>query len=124
MSIYKFHNVPTEVDGHLFPSKAEAFYYCELKLELKAGEIRNLELQPRFPIVVAGHKICTYVGDFMYDRKEGNRWRTMVADVKGLPTPVYQLKAKLFRALYPGLELLEVSRAKSLRTRSGSSKRT
>ena len=44
----KYRAIAAEVDGVRFHSKAEAKRYGELKLLLRAGSIRNLELQPEF----------------------------------------------------------------------------
>ena len=44
----KFSSVKTIIDGHAFDSKKEAKYYSELKIREKAGEIKELKLQPRF----------------------------------------------------------------------------
>lgn len=93
----KFGNIRTTVDGIDFASKAEAKRYQELKLLERAGEIRELQRQPRYEIKVNGHKVCTYVGDFDYVGKSG---APTTEDVKGVATPLFKLKAKLFRALY------------------------
>lgn len=104
----KFRNVRTVVDGIAFASKREAARYQELKLLEKAGEIRGpIELQPRFPIEVAGYKICEYRGDFAYTDKNGRR---VVEDVKSPATrniPVYRLKKKLVKAVH-GVDVVEV----------------
>lgn len=92
------------VDGHTFDSKREAERYCELKLFVRAGEIRNLELQPRF-LLQDGfvdkegneHKKIEYVADFMYVDKDDKK---IVEDVKGVMTDVYKLKKKMFLNLY------------------------
>lgn len=76
-----------------FASQAEYRRYLELKLFAT-----NLELQPKFPIVVNNKKICTYVADFKYLDDKGNE---VIEDVKGVKTPVYKLKKKLVEALYP-----------------------
>ena len=102
----KYRNQPVDLDGHRFASKAEARRYSELVLLARIGEITDFELQPRYPLVVEGQKIATYVGDFRYQR-DG---RTIVEDVKSPAsrTPVYRLKAKLLRALH-GIEIVEIS---------------
>jgi hypothetical protein len=93
----------TEVNGHVFPSKKEATRYMELFLLQKAGEIKDLELQPKFAIVVNGFKVCTYIADFRYRNRYGD---VIVEDVKGFRTPVYSLKAKLMKAVH-GITILE-----------------
>jgi len=98
----KYKAKPTTIDGVRFPSKKEARRYSQLKLLLAAGQIKNLELQPQYPIHVAGSKICTYIADFRYIDRSGV---TIVEDVKGVETPVFRLKKKLVEAIY-GLKLL------------------
>ena len=44
----KYNNIKTEVDGHIFDSKAEARRYNELKLLAATGEILGFGLQPSF----------------------------------------------------------------------------
>jgi hypothetical protein len=95
---HKYRAVKTEVDGITFDSKREARRYEELKLLVKANEIRGLELQPEYEVKVEGKKICVYRADFRYwDEREG---RMIVEDVKGVKTPVYRLKKKLVEAIY------------------------
>jgi hypothetical protein len=87
---------PTEVDGHLFPSKHEAERYQELRYRERAGEIGELRLQFRFPLEVNGVLICHWVADFTYT--EGGQ--LVVEDAKGMRTEVYRLKRKMFEAQY------------------------
>ena len=105
----KYGAVRTEVDGITFASKREAKRYSELKLLERAGEITLLELQPRYPLKVDGKLICTYVADFSYrsiDPKTALH-SNVVEDVKGVRTPVFKLKAKLFEAIN-GFAITEV----------------
>ena len=102
----KYHAKPTIVDGIRFASKAEARRYSELKMLEKAGEIERLDLQPKFPLVVSGLRVGTYIADFRYYRVLNRNARTtitsqVVEDVKGVKTPVYRLKKKIVEALYP-----------------------
>lgn len=92
------------VDGHLFHSTKEAERYCELKLFLKAGLIRNLVLQPRFLLQDKfkdkqgkTHRKIEYVADFLYIDNDG---KAIVEDVKGVLTAVYKLKKKMFLKIY------------------------
>lgn len=92
------------VDGHLFHSTKEAERYCELKLFLKAGLIRNLVLQPRFLLQDeffdkngVKHKKIVYVADFSYIDNDG---KAIVEDVKGVLTDVYKIKKKMFLKIY------------------------
>ena len=99
----KYGNVVTERDGIKFHSAKEARKYDELKLLQRIGEISQLTLQNSYPLAVDGVKICTYKDDFSYLTKDGV---LVVLDVKGFKTPVYRLKAKLFRAIY-GFKITE-----------------
>lgn len=92
------------VDGIGFASKLEAKRYGELKLLERAGEITQLQLQPRFPIEINGKLICTYVGDFLYRTTQGS----VLEDTKGHKTPEYKLKKKLVEAIYPGTHIVEI----------------
>ena len=101
----KFNAHKTEVDGIMFDSKKEAKRYSELKLLEKAGQIHNLELQPKFECIVKEKKICTYRADFSYFDKFqrgvlGQEGTMVVEDVKGFITPVYRLKKKLVEVLF------------------------
>lgn len=91
------------VDGIVFASKAEAKRYGELKLLESEGKIRDLRLQPKFPIILNEIKVCVYIADFFYEEDGG----ATVEDVKGMPTPLYKLKRKLVEAQY-GISITEV----------------
>lgn len=88
----KYRNVRT--NG--FASKKEAKRYQELKLLAKAGEICELECQVRFPIKINDILVCTYVADFVYIERHGQ----VVEDVKGMRTPIYNLKKRLMEAVH------------------------
>lgn len=86
----------TVVDGITFDSMAEATRYSTLKIVQAAGLIRSLRLQVPYDITVNGQKVCRYVADFVYI-ENGNE---VVEDVKGMKTPVYNLKKKLMKAVF------------------------
>ena len=103
----KYGNVPTIVDGYRFDSGSEANRYCELKQLQAAGEISGLEVdkkQLRYPLVVNGIKICTYVADYRYVE----RGQLIVEDRKGKRTRDYVMKRKLMKACH-GIEIRETS---------------
>lgn len=101
----KYGAIRTEtIDGHSFDSKREARHYLALKLREQAGEICDLELQPRFPLIVNGMKICEYRADFQWKTPAGE---IVIADAKGFRTAAYRIKKKLFESLY-GLPILEM----------------
>ncbi len=93
----KYHARPTIVDNVRFASKKEARRYSELLLLLAAGEISNLEMQPRYDIIVNGCKIGFYKADFRYISPDG---QSHVEDAKGVSTAVYRLKKRIVEAMY------------------------
>ena len=106
-SYNKYANTRVTIDGHTFDSKMESQRYIQLKLLLKAGEIRHLLLQPQFELqpgftTKQGKRIrpLSYVADFQY--VEGKT--VVVEDVKGFQTEAFKLKAKLFQYRYPQYE--------------------
>ncbi len=101
----KYHNRKTVYKGIQFDSQKEENRYRELELLERAGEIRNIELQPRYELTVNGQKICKYFGDFRYE--EVATGEVITEDVKGFRTKEYMLKKKLVKALY-GIEIREV----------------
>lgn len=102
----KFNAVKTVVDGLTFDSKREAARYSQLRLLEKAGQIRNLRRQIKYPIDVNGHKVCTYWADFCYEELHKTRWVEITEDVKGHRTPIYNLKKRLMRAVW-GIDIRE-----------------
>lgn len=88
-------------DGRMYDSKLEEKRAYELQLMEKAGEIDNLKFQQTFPLIIKNDDdeemlICKYIADFTYLRAGV----PVVEDVKGIRTPVFNLKAKLFKAIY------------------------
>lgn len=125
----KFNARKTVVDGITFASKKESNRYRELKMLERAGEICCLRLQVPFELIPAQYeetgevytkgankgkpkrgkcieKAVTYIADFVYYNSDATV-RT-VEDVKGMRTPVYIIKRKLFRWRYPDYEFREV----------------
>ena len=102
---HKYRASPCVVDGIRFPSKKEAKRYGELKLLELYSEIRALRRQVPFELRVNATLITTYVADFVYHDGRGG---TTIEDVKGVKTPEYKLKKKLFEALYWPLTITEI----------------
>lgn len=115
----KYNARKTVINGITFDSIKESVRYQELKLLERGGVIKDLELQPRYDVVVNGHKICYYKADFRYwDNEKGEQ---VVEDVKAMPKSDkalkkfkqtdawrrYRLKKKLVEALYP-IKIVEV----------------
>lgn len=98
----KYNAKKTVVDNIVFDSKAEANRYKELKFLEKRGQIKDLKLQPvfilqdKFTLKNKGYSAIKYIADFEYI--ENNK--IVVEDVKGIETPVFKLKMKLFLKKY------------------------
>jgi hypothetical protein len=103
----KYRNKKTVVDNVTFDSMKEAARYQQLKLMVKGGYVKDLELQPSYPIFINKRRICTYKADFKYQFKQGDEWQEVIEDVKGMKTPTYRLKKKLMLAVH-GIEIKEV----------------
>ena len=106
---HKYRAQPVVINGVRFASKAEAARYGQLRLLAQAGQIRCLRLQPTFVLQEAftrpdGKRVraIKYIADFSYCDNTG---REIVEDVKGVETPVFRLKQKLFWRAFPHLEL-------------------
>ena len=81
-----------------FDSKAESTRAVELALLQRAGEIYALEFQPEYELQEGfrrngkAHRAIKYIADFRYMEND----ELIVEDVKGIKTPAYQLKKKMF----------------------------
>ncbi len=112
MAYNKYKNKKTIVDGIPFDSLKEARRYQELKLLVKGGVIKDLELQPVFEIIPKQKrngktiKRAKYIADFKYT--DIQRGIEVVEDVKGFKTDVYKLKKKMFLYKYPQYEFKEI----------------
>lgn len=100
----KYKNKKTTVDNIVFASKKEAARYCVLKLLQKAGEITDLELQPKYEFVVNGYRIGSYKPDFRYIESGV----IVVEDCKSTATKTtaYQLRKRMMKAIH-NISILE-----------------
>ncbi len=96
----KYHNVRTEMDGHIFDSAHEAERYGELRLLYSIREIAALMIQVPFPLPGG----ISYFADFVYFDLKLQRF--VVEDAKGKRTPEYIMKKKLMNEI--GIEIQEV----------------
>lgn len=96
MAKFKYNNIPSVCEGIKFSSKGEAKRYRELLLLKAAGEIDNLELQVKFPLVVNGTRVAFYIADFTYDQ---NGYQ-VIEDFKGVSTAIFRLKWKILQAMF------------------------
>ncbi|UQN37300.1 DUF1064 domain-containing protein [Alcaligenes aquatilis] len=108
----KYGNRKTVVDNIKFDSGLEAARYQQLKLLERAGQISDLELQPRFELIPKQRRddgkperACEYVADFRYtDTATG---QTVIEDAKGMRTRDYIMKRKLMLQVH-GISVREV----------------
>ena len=107
----KYKNTSCYCDGIKFQSKKEADYYLKLKMLLKSGVIRDLELQKEyilqdsFKLNKKTRRKISYIADFTYFSTSDDKLH--IVDVKGFKTEIYKLKKKLFEYKY-GIEIEEV----------------
>lgn len=106
----KYNATKKMVDGILFDSAGEARAFQVLRSWAVAGAITGLELQPRFLLqerfrdsAGKAHRQIEYRADFRFLR-DG---KPVVVDYKGVRTPTYGVKIKLFLARYPELAFEE-----------------
>jgi len=124
----KYGNKRTVVDGITFDSKREAQRYQELKLMEHAGEIFNLEIQPKFELIPKftatsgeNRRAVTYTADFRYRTSRvqfpGEEFEVtelledVVEDVKSPATAkdkAYIIKRNMFEYQNPGILFREV----------------
>ena len=81
-------------------SRFESDYCEQLKLLVKAGEIKGFEYSVRFHLKVNDKKICEHWPDFLVTTNDGKQ---EVHETKGFATKEWGLKRKLFEALYPDI---------------------
>lgn len=103
------------LDGIVFDSKAEMLRYQELRLLERAGVIKNLRLQPKFPLIINGNQVlirskrypngrqAVYKADFGYIEVENSEdWplRETIEDSKGYATEAARLRIAVVEAIY------------------------
>lgn len=109
----KYNNKKTEVDGITFDSGKEADDYRALKLLERIGDIADLELQKVF-VLREGfrdgsgkkHRSIKYKCDFFFFDKRSGKW--VVKDSKGMKTPTFRMKEKMFIEKYGDQYVFEV----------------
>lgn len=109
----KYANEKVKYDGYTFDSRKECQRYKDLCLMQEAGEIEQLEVQPKFPLKVDGRDVkirserypngrrVSYYADFSYILVKGKR--RVIEDVKGakaIDTPISRLKRAVVEAQY------------------------
>ena len=99
------------LDGQRFDSKHEADIWQQLRAQERAGQITDLRRQRTFPLIVAAKQdgqpvlVGRYTPDFVCQRN--GTLDVIDAKSKATKTEAYQLRKKLFEALY-GLTVREL----------------
>ena len=93
----KYRAKKTVYNGVTYHSKFEAEYAQKLDWRVKAKDIDSWDRQVKIALNVNGVHICNYFIDFIIIHNNGN---FELAEIKGVETPVWKLKWKLFLATY------------------------
>lgn len=86
-----------------FDSQLEADYYLYLLEKLKNNQIKGFRLQPSFELLPSfkkngkTHRNITYKADFEIEHLDG---KLEIVDTKGMITPDFSIKRKLFEYKY------------------------
>lgn len=105
----KYNAKKVEYKGVVFDSKIECDYYQYLERNL-GKEYDHIELQPRYELIpkMNNQRKTEYIADFALFKDDV---LVEVIDVKGMPTEVAKLKAKIFRDKYPNIKLTWICKA-------------
>lgn len=105
----KYNSKKVEYKGFVFDSKIECDFYQHLERNL-GDEYDYIELQPRYELIPKFDKQrkTEYIADFALFKDDV---LVEVIDVKGMPTEVAKLKAKIFRDKYPNIKLTWICKA-------------
>lgn len=123
MTIQKYKNKRTIIDGIEFQSRKEANRYRQLKLLEGAGMIRDLQMQVKYVLIPAQYskdeftksgkpkcieRECSYTADFVYYDEYGE---LVVEDVKGYRKDgaynIFTIKRKLMLQVH-GIRIKEI----------------
>ncbi|MBO8161310.1 MAG: DUF1064 domain-containing protein [Thermosipho sp. (in: Bacteria)] len=113
--IYKqiINKLNNKEDWIKFDSMLEAEYFKKLLLLKKAGEIIDIELQPKFELQPAFEKngkkyrAINYYADFKVTYKDGH---VEIIDIKGNVTKEFAIKRKMFEYRYKDLTLKVINK--------------
>ena len=127
MPYMKYGNRKVQFNGIIFDSLKERDRYIDLTILLKAGKIKNLQLQTPFTLIPTQYeesteiyksgpnkgkpkpgkvieRSCVYNADFTYYTADGDY---VVEDTKGLKTKEYRIKKKLMLYVH-GIRIVEL----------------
>ena len=95
----------TCLQGHRHDSVAEANYCNKLEAMRKDGEIKSYRTQVTFDLKVNGEKICGHRPDFEVVLPDDS---LEVHEVKGFGSEAWQIKHRLFKAIYPEIPYIVI----------------
>lgn len=94
----KYNAKSTHYNGRYYDSKLEASYAMELDWRIKASEIKEVTPQYKISLDVNDVHIANYYMDFKVILTDGT---IEMHEVKGAETPLWRMKWRLAKALYP-----------------------
>lgn len=103
------------LDGHEFSSDLEFKFYKYLLIQKEEGIVKNITIQPKFLLqedfVKYEKKIrkIEYIADFEVEYTNGD---IIIYDTKGMTTPDFKLKQKMFDFRYPDKILFVINHSK------------
>lgn len=97
MAYNKYGAKKTVYNGVTYHSKFEAEYAKSLDWRVKAKDIKSWQRQLKISLDVNETHICNYFIDFLIIHNNG---KLEYAEIKGVETPVWKLKWKLFLAIF------------------------
>lgn len=97
----KYNSRKTIYNGIKYDSKLEAEYAQQLDIRKRDGDIKDWRRQEPIKLEVNGKKIATYKVDFVITHNDNAE---EYIEIKGMRTAVFNLKWKLFEALYPDIK--------------------
>lgn len=96
------------IDNHIFDSRMEGKFYIKLLNEKNQGEIKKIDLHPKYTLLESFKKYgktiraMTYTGDFLVEYGSGEK---ILYDVKGYKTEAFKIKQKLFDSKFSDINL-------------------
>ena len=96
-SYNKYGAKKTVYNGVTYHSKFEAEYAKSLDWRVKAKDIRSWDRQVKISLDVNETHICNYFIDFLIIHNNG---KLEYVEIKGVETPAWKLKWKLFLAIF------------------------
>jgi len=103
------------LNGHTFSSDLEYKFYVYLLSQQEQGIAKDIKLQPKFLLQEKYEKYgktilpIYYVADFLVEYTDGN---IVIFDTKGMSTPDFKLKRKMFDYKYPDKVLRVINYSK------------